>query len=223
MRRLAPSLIAAFGIALLAACSGGGYGFNSGGTNNPQTPTSILFENGAAGVNDFFVDPTGNAPLQVSAIAIKGSGSGSVVVPDATFTWAAVYAPAGTAYLKGASPNGSGTCGAPPSPAFPINSLLEQGPAPTAFSTYPLYSGAYNQLLAQPPPGSGPVGTFPTYTGQAQQIFIGPPMTPAAATPFAQTTIIAPAVGANYCIRVVATHTVSGVIGSVVVVVSQAP
>jgi hypothetical protein len=220
MRRLAPSLIAAFGIALLAACSGGGYGFNSGGTNNPQTPTSIVFENGAAGVNDFFVDPTGTAPLEVSAIAIKGSGSGSVVVPDATFTWAAVYAPAGTAYLKGASPNGSGTCGAPPSPAFPINSLLQQGPGGAGF---PLYSGAYSQLLAQPPPGSGPVGSYPTYTGQAATIFVGVPMTPGAATPFAPTTIIAPAVAANYCIRLVATHTVSGVIGSVVVVVSQAP
>jgi len=220
MRRLAPSLIAAFGIALLAACSGGGYGFNSGGTSNPQTPTSILFENGSASVNDFFLDPTGNAPVLVSAVAIKGSGSGSVVVPDATFTWAAVYAPAGTAYLKGASPNGSGTCGAPPSPAFPINSLLQQGPGGAG---YPLYSGVFTQLLAQPPPGSGPVGTYPTYTGQAQAIFVGVPMTPAAATPFAPTAIIAPAVGANYCIRVVATHTVSGVIGSTVVVVSQAP
>ncbi|HXM30600.1 MAG TPA: hypothetical protein VN919_00360, partial [Xanthobacteraceae bacterium] len=77
MRRLAPSLIAAFGIALLAACSGGGYGFNSGATTNPQTPTSIIFENGSASVNDFFLIPNGNAPLQVSAVAIKGTGSGS--------------------------------------------------------------------------------------------------------------------------------------------------
>jgi hypothetical protein len=222
MRRLAPSLIAAFGIALLAACSGGGYGFNSGGTTTPQTPTSILFENGAAGVNDFFLVPNGNAPLQVSAVAIKGTGSGSVVVPDTTFTWAAVYAPAGTTYLKGASPNGFGTCGAPPSPAFPINSLLVQAPPAAAYSRYPLYLG-YSQLLAQPPPASGPVGSFPTYTGQASTIFVGPPMTPAAASPYAPTTIIAPAVGSNYCINVVARETISGLIGSLVVVVSQAP
>jgi hypothetical protein len=221
MRRLASSLIAASGLALLAACSGGGYGFSSNLGTSSQTPSFIMFQNGSASVNDFFVNPTGNAPLLVSATAEKGTGAGATIIPDQVFTWSAAYAPAGTAYLKGASPNGSGTCGTPPSPPFPINSLLQQGPGGAA---YPLYNGAYTQLQAQPPPSSGPVGSYPNYTALAAQIFVGPPMTPAAASPFAPTTPIlpSPATTGNYCIRLVATHS-SGVIGTVVVVVGEAP
>jgi len=138
MRRLASSLIAASGLALLAACSGGGYGFTSNLGTNPQTPSFIMFQNGSASVNDFFVNPTGNAPLLVSATAEKGTGAGATIIPDQVFTWSAAYAPAGTTYLKGASPNGSGTCGTPPSPAFPINSLLQQGPGGAAYPGTPV-------------------------------------------------------------------------------------
>jgi hypothetical protein len=222
MRRLASSLIAASGLALLAACSGGGYGLSGNIGNTPQTPTFISFQNGAAGVDDFFLDPTGNSPILVSATAIKGTGSGAVIIPDQVFTWAATYAAAGTSYLKGASPNGSGTCGTPPSPAFPINSLLQQGPGTGA--GFPMYNGVYSQLTAQPAPASGPVGSYPTYTQTAAQIFIGVPNTPGAAPPYAPSGAIqpSPAVTGNYCIRVQATHS-SGVLGTTIVVVSQSP
>jgi len=225
MRRLASSLIVACGIALLTACSGGGYGLNSNTGNSTKVPDEIIFENGSASVDDFFLSPTGNAPILVSAVAIKGLGSGSSVIPDATFSWAAVYAPAGTTYLKGASPNGQGTCGAPPAPPFPINSLLQQGPV-VGGAPYPLYGGAFTQLLAQPPPAGNVIGTYPNYTGIAQTIFVGPPLVPAATSPFAATTTVqqpTPATTGNYCIRLQATHTSSGVIGTTLVVVSQAP
>jgi len=222
MRRLASSLIAASGLALLAACSGGGYGFSTNVGTTAQTPSFIAFQNGAAAVDDFFLSPTGDAPILVSAIAEKGTGSGAVIIPDQIFTWAAVYAPAGTTYLKGASPNGFGTCGTPPAVAFPINSLLVQGPGGGA--GFPLYNGAYTQLLAQPPPASGPVGSYPTYTQTAAQIFVGVPMTPGGTPPYAPTAAIqpAPATTGNYCIRIQAMHS-SGVLGTTIVVVSQAP
>lgn len=221
MRRLASSLIAASGLALLAACSGGGYGLSANVGNN-QVPSFISFQNGAAGVDDFFLNPTGNAPILVSATAEKGTGAGAVIIPDQVFTWSAAYAPSGTSYLKGASPNGSGTCGSPPSPAFPINSLLQQGPGTGA--GFPMYGGFYTQLAAQPAPGSGPVGSYPTYTQTASQIFVGVPNSPGAASPFAPSGAIqpSPAVSGNYCIRIQATHS-SGVIGTTLVVVSQSP
>ncbi len=223
MRRLAFSLIASCGLAALVACSGGGYGLNLGTGANSKVPDQILFSDGAATVQDFFLDPTGNSPILINATGIKGTGNSTAVIPDMVFAWAAVYAPSGTTYLKTASPNGVGTCGTTPTPAFPINSLLQQGPGG---APYPLYGGFYSQLAAQAPPSSGPVNTYPTYTQLAATIYVGVPLVPGAASPFNPTPAVqspTPAVSGNYCIRLVATDPNSGRIGSTLIVVSQSP
>jgi len=224
MRRLAFSLIASCGLAMLVACSGGGFGLNFSTGTTSRVPDSITFQNGSASVNDFFLSPTGNSPILVNATGIKGTGSGSVVIPDLVFTWAAVYAPSGTPYLKGGSPNAQGSCGAPPS-NFPINSLLLQGPAQSGFSGYPLYNGFYNQLLAQNPPAAGPIGSFPTYTQTAATIFVGVPLVPGPGpgNAFSPTGTPVAAASASYCITLLATEPLSGRQGSTTVVVSQSP
>ena len=184
MRRLVSSLIATCAIALLAACSGGGYGLNTNFGTGSKSPDSLAFMNGSGSVNDFFVSPTANDPVSISAVGIKGSGTGAVVVPDLVFFWSVSYAPLGTIYSKGASPNGSGTCGSPPG---------------TAGATAP---GA---LFLQ-----NTSGNFSAYNGSATAtIFVGPSGSVSGT--------------ANYCMFVNATDSVSGRVGSVTVVVSQAP
>lgn len=132
MRRLAFSLIASCGLAALAACSGGGFGTNLATGAQSKVPDQILFGNGSGSVQDFFVDPTGNSPILVNATGIKGTGASTVVIPDMTFQWSAVYAPAGTTYLKTASPNATGTCIAPPAGA---TGTITVGGTPSAGNT----------------------------------------------------------------------------------------
>jgi hypothetical protein len=148
-----------------------------------------------------------------------------VLIPDLVFTWSATFAAAGTTYLKTASPNAFGTCGAAPSTP-PINSLLVQGPAQSGYSTYPLYGGLFSQLLAQPPPASAPIAGFPIYTQTAASIFVGVPLVPGPGpgNAFGPTgTIIAAAATANYCIRLTATEPNSGRSGFTIIVVGQSP
>jgi hypothetical protein len=226
MRRIAFSLIASCGLAALVACSGGGFGTNLATGTQAKVPDQIIFSDGNASVQDFFLDPTGNDPILVNAQGIKGTGAGTSVIPDMVFTWAAVYAASGTTYIKAASPTGTGTCGTPPSVQYPINSLLQQGTySSTGTAPYPLYGGFYSQLLAQPPPASGPVGAYPTYTGLAATIFVGVPLVPGAASPYNPTTTaqLPTSATANYCIRVLATDPNSGKQGSVIIVISQSP
>jgi hypothetical protein len=213
MRRLALSLVALCGLAVMAACSGG-----SGlSPNGNVTPDTIFFTGNSGQVNDFFVSPTGGAPVSVTAYAAKGTGTGSTIVPNATFTWSAGYAPAGTKYYKGGSPNGNGTCGAPSTtPAPGVNSLLQQLGTGNPF---PLFLG-YTQLAEKP--GSNP----PQYTQQATQIYVGPPtVPPPGADPDTATLTVVPfAEGStNYCVVVSATYPPTGLTRGVIVVVSDSP
>jgi hypothetical protein len=84
MRRLSLTLIASCGIALLSACNGGGYAFT--GTNSNNTVTSVAFYNGSGQVNDFFVSPNGSSPIEINAVAQKGTGSQTQVVPQGRLT-----------------------------------------------------------------------------------------------------------------------------------------
>ncbi len=213
MRRLALSLVASCGIAALVACSGG-YGFSSSNTGGGNvTPDSIVFMSANSQVNDFFVAPDGSAPVQVSAEALKVG----TVIPDVVFTWSTTYAPPGTHYAKGGSPNGFGVCGTP-SQLPGINSLLQQGPGGNAF---PLYYPFYSQLLEQP--NSNP----PSYTQTASTIYVGPPTIPPAGDPNSDDATlnpVPPAAGStNYCIYVYAKAVGSGVQGGTIVVVSDSP
>lgn len=195
MRRFALSAAAVCGLALLTACgSGGGYGFSSGGNGSIE---SVAFTSGLSGqANNFFVAPGGVAPLEVDAIAQKGSGPTALVVPDATFTWGARFVDPAVdgdlaTYQTGPVPNAPKRCGAPSqTPAIPIykqNTASVVGP----------YAG-YSALPA----------------GQASKtVFIGsvPGVTPATSG------------NASYCIVLVATHVGDGVQGSKVIVVSNSP
>ncbi|MBC5811248.1 MAG: hypothetical protein GIW95_10435 [Candidatus Eremiobacteraeota bacterium] len=212
MRRLALSVIASCGIAIIAACAGPGTGFSGTPGNNTTVPDAIVFQNGSAGVNDFFVAPNGNAPLLISATGVRGAGVGTTIIPDLVFQWSAQYAPAGTTYVRTGSPNGNVTCGTPPVAAtFPINSLLQQGNGGVAYGS-PAYQGSnYTQLAFQP--GSNP----PNYTQQASQIFVGPPTS--GGGPVQPT----PATTGNYCMYITAIHGPSGRSGTVLVVVGNGP
>jgi hypothetical protein len=206
MRRLALSLAASCGIAVLSACSGG-TGVNSSTT---VSPTSIVFTNGSGGVNDFFVALNGSAPVLVTATAVHGSSTAPVVIPDVQFTWSAKYAPTGTPYVTGGSPNGNSECGAPATTTG-INSLLQQGPGGN-----PSVYGGYSQLTEQP--NSNP----PNYVQLAPQIFVGPPLQPSGADPsvdISPTPVQPATAGGTYCLILTATAQPSGVHGSVVVVV----
>ena len=128
MRRLALSVLTACGLAILSACSGG-TGLTTGTGSDSTVPTSISFNNNSGQVNDFFLAPNASATLSVTATANKGAGPTAIVVPDATFTWAARFATAAdlpnvNTYLVGPSPNGYKTCGflaaATGTPAIPI-------------------------------------------------------------------------------------------------------
>ncbi|MGH7729405.1 MAG: hypothetical protein ACREM2_11555 [Vulcanimicrobiaceae bacterium] len=129
------------GLAMLSACGGSGLGSGGGSAD------FVVFTNGSAQVNDFFLAPSGNAPLLVAATAERGSGQFAQVVPDATFLWAATYAPAGTSYVKGASASASGKCGTPASTP-PLVLALQ---APSLVYT-PLAAGqTANEVFVFPP------------------------------------------------------------------------
>jgi hypothetical protein len=161
MRRLVSSLIATCGIALLAACSGGGYGLTANLGTGSKAPDSLAFFNGSGSVNDFKVAPNASAPLMVSAIGYKGSGNGASIIPDLVFTWVATYAPAGTLVVQGASPNGNTTCGNPPGTAGTIapGALLLQN----LNGGYSAYSGVASQMVFVVPSGSPSPATTGNY------------------------------------------------------------
>ena len=201
MRRLALSVIASCGLAILSACAAGS-GFSGTVGSNATVPDSIVFQNGSAQVDNYLVAPNGNAPILVSAVGVKGAGIGSTYIPDLAFQWSAVYAPAGTTYTTGVSPNGNNVCGAPPAGSPPINSLLQFGPGGAA---YPGYTGLYTQLSAQP--GSNP----PNYTQQTAQVFVAPPTVGGVQ--------VVPPAGGSYCMLLTALHGPSGRSGFVIIVV----
>jgi len=127
MRRLALSVLTACGLAFLSACNSGS-GLTTG---NNASIDHVVFTNGSGQANDFFValySPGATNPpaVQVNAEGVSGSGIAPQIVPNATFTWVAAFAPAGTPYQVGSSPNGSHKCGAPdlvplaPVPAIPV-------------------------------------------------------------------------------------------------------
>jgi hypothetical protein len=213
MRRLALSLVALCGLAAMAACSGG-TGLSNNATN--VTPTTIFFVGSSGQVNDFFLSPTGAAPVSVTAYAANGSGAGSTILPNATFNWAVTYAPAGTTYVKGGSPNGNGTCGSPAQKPG-INSLLQQLGNGNPFPLYPGYSQLSEKANSNPP----------QYTQSAQQIFVGPPTIPPPppADPDTATLSVVPyATGStNYCLVVYATYVPNNLTRGVIVVVSDSP
>jgi hypothetical protein len=212
MRRLSLTLIASCGIAMLTACSGG-FAFN--GANGNGNITTIVFTNGSGQTNDFFVAPTGNTPLQVNAIAYKGTGSGSTVVPDAEFTWAASFSKPGTTYTKGPSPSGSSTCGTPGQIVPQYYTILVQGPG-----SGPVPSPSSGQGVA---PAAGE--DSPNYLGYSliapfqatSTVFISPPLDPT------KLPEIVPISGTNYCLQLDATHVGDGVKGSVTIVVGNSP
>jgi hypothetical protein len=220
MRRLSLTLIASCGIALLSACNGGGYAFT--GTNSNNTVTSVAFYNGSGQVNDFFVTPIGSAPIEINAVAQKGTGSQTQVVPDVKFTWNIGFAPAGTTYLKSGSPSGSGTCGTPANPNVPFfYSLLFQtatiGPAVPSPTGEP-------PVGVPPVPGDG----SPQYPGysilspeqKAATIFVGAPLDP---TKLPAVVPIGDATGStNYCLAVNAIYQ-GATVGAAIVVVSNSP
>jgi hypothetical protein len=160
MRRFALSVLTACGLALLTACgSGGGYGFSTG-TNSNQSIDSVVFSTSSNQTNDFFVTPGGTSPLQVNAVGQKGSGPTALVVPDATFTWAARFVNASdppnvASYLIGPAPGARKPCPAyaGPTPAVPI--LQQNLSSPTGFA--PLPSGqAANTVYIGAVPGATP-------------------------------------------------------------------
>jgi hypothetical protein len=122
MRRLALSVLTACGLAILSACNSG----SGVTTGNSSTIDHIIFTNGSGQANDFFValyNPGASSPpaVQVNAEGVNGSGLAPQIVPSATFTWSAAFAPAGTPYQFGSTPNGSHKCGAPvDTPFIPV-------------------------------------------------------------------------------------------------------
>jgi hypothetical protein len=219
MRRLTLSLIATCSIAVLSACGSGGYAFSGSGGKI----TSIQFFSSSGQVNDYFLSPSGTSPLTISAQGYNGTGTFTNVVPDTTFTWAVSYAPEGTTYSKGASPNGSGTCGTPGNLAPLYYALLE--PVTTSGGGVPVPTP--DPVLGPIPPSGGDAS--PQFAGfdilsptqAATSVYLAPPIDP---TKIPAIVPITPAgTGTNYCLFVVATHVGDGVKGSVTVVVSNSP
>lgn len=107
MRRLVISVATACGLALLTACSGGGYGFSTGGNANGSIDQIVFSAGTNAQADSFLVVPqtalVPTAYLEVSALGQKGSGVSAVVVPDATFTWGARFVDPATDPLSVAS------------------------------------------------------------------------------------------------------------------------
>jgi hypothetical protein len=220
MRRLSLTLIASCGIALLSACNGGGYAFT--GTNSGNIVQSVAWYNGSGQVNDFFLAPTGSSPIEINAVAQKGTGSQTQVVPDVKFTWEVGFAPEGTTYLKGASPSGSGTCGTPANATVPFfYSLLYQ--TPTIGPAVPSPSGS--PLMGVPPVQGDASPQYPGYSilGPQQKtatIFVAPPLDPTKLP--AVVPIGFEGTSTNYCLQVDAIYQ-GATVGAVIVVVSNAP
>lgn len=193
MRRLALSVLTACGLAILSACSGGtGLTTGSGST----TPTQLVFSNGQAQVNDFFVAPSSGSAVSVTAIAEVGSGPTTAVLPNTTFTWAARFVnpatdpPAVYMYNTGYNPNG--------------NPAGDNGGGQTKSCAAPASTPAVPILYAAP--GSVLPSVLPS--GQStQQVFVAP----------------VAGVAAPYCLVLQATASPGNVIGSVTVVVSNSP
>ncbi len=217
MRRLSLTLIASCGVALLSACASGGYAFN--GTNGGGNIDSVVFTNGSGQVNDFYVSPNGNTPIQVNAVGFRGTGQGALVVPDATFTWAAAFAKPGTPYFKGPSPSGNGECGTPAQTPPQYYTILIQGagsgPVPDA-------SGG----MGVPPSGGQTSPMYPGYElinnfQATPTVYVSPPLDPT------KLPVVVPVgyegTSTNYCVRLVATHIGDGRQGSINVVVSNSP
>ncbi len=205
MRRLALSVFTACGLALLTACgSSGGYGFAT--TSGNSSIDNVVFTNGSAQSNNFFVTLGGEAPLQISALGQKGSGPFATVVPDATFTWSgrfvdpSIDSASVASYTTGAVPNASKPC--PKVPATtPAVTIFQQDP--TNLSKPP-YAG-YSPLPAGQPASTVFVGTVGTFTTSLPPVFVP----------------VLPATGATgYCVVIVAKHVGDGVIGTKTVLVT---
>ena len=216
MRRIAFSLVIACGIASLTACGSGGYGFSGGST---ASLNAIVFTSGSGGsglggaqVNDFFVTASGGiAPLAVSAIGYHGTGPTANVVPDTSFSWTAYYNTSAT-YTVGNVPTSSKECGKPasePSAGFAIlqnrsdltvAQALGQGLIPSA-----VYGPPYYVL----PPGQLASGVYVSAV-PTSPVFPAPPVLPASGS-------------TSYCLTLQALHPSDGVVGGVIVVVSNSP
>ena len=200
MRRLALSVFTACGLALLTACgSSGGYGF--GTTSGNSSIDNVVFTNGSAQTNDFFVTFGGQAPLEINAIGQKGSGPFATIVPDSSFTWSGRFVdpatdPASVAsYTIGSVPNASKPC--PKVPATtPAVTIFQQNPANLSV---PPYAG-YSPLPSGQPASTVFVGTVGTFTATTPPVFV--PVPP------------------PYCLVIVAKHVGDGVIGSKTVLVT---
>jgi hypothetical protein len=219
MRRLTLALIAMCSIPVLSSCGSGGYAFQGSGGKI----TSIKFFSSSGQVNDYFLSPSGTAPLTISAQGYNGTGTFSNVVPDTTFTWAVSYAPADTTFSIGASPNGTGVCGAPSNLAPLYYTLLEPATTSGAGAAVPTPDPVLGPI---PPTGGDRSPQFSGYnilssTQAATSVYVAPPIDP---TKIPAIVPITPAgTATNYCLFVVATHVGDGVQGSVTVVVSNSP
>lgn len=226
MRRIALTLVLACGASVLAACSGG-TGLSSGSSSSIA---QITFTNGSAQADDFFVSPTGNAPLELNGIAYQ-SGFNHLIVPGVQFTWSATYAPVGTPYLRGPQPNGNGVCGSP-AETTAVNSLLAPVTQKIGGSTpvgqpfgepTPFYANFVQLTDANNPVGTTPdyFTNVPNYTQKEATVFVGPPLT-LDANGLDTDEPVQPALGyTNYCLLL--TATAGGATGTVVVVVSNSP
>ena len=190
MRRLALSVLTACGLALFTACgSTGGYGFAS--TSGNSSIDNIVFTNGSAQTNDFFVTAGGTSPLQINAVGQKGSGPFAIIVPDAAFTWAGRFVNtsdsfATASYVTGPAPNAAKAC---PDPTKVLG-----GTPPV-----PILQQDQNNPLAVPL-------FVPLAAGQpARTVYIG----------------AVKGVTPPYCLVIVATHVGDGVLGSKTVLVTN--
>ncbi|GAC1312266.1 MAG: hypothetical protein NVS2B3_16020 [Vulcanimicrobiaceae bacterium] len=200
MRRLA-SPLALCGLALLTACGGSGLSSGSSTDSLDQIVFSASF-NGQA--SDFFVAPNGSNPLRVDALGQRGSGPAAIVVPDATFTWAARF-------VNPATDGALGQYQVGPAPLTP-----KQCGTPSQTPPITLYQQSLSSLA----------GPFPGYvalpSGQAARtVFIGG-VSGVTALPYPAPPAVATS-SPSYCIVLQATHVGGAEIGSHVVVVSNAP
>jgi hypothetical protein len=186
--RLALSMLTACGFAFLTAC---GSGFS--GSTTSTTPGVVVLEPGAGQADDFFVAPSGTAPLAISAIAYSGSGQLATIVPDVSYTWAARFVNPATdpvsvaTYSTGSAPNGFHACPAMPAVTPPVPILMQSNPS-TNTTAYPGYA-----LLPA--------------TSTANEVFLG----------------AVPGVTPPYCLVILATSVPGNVIGSATAIVSYTP